>query len=48
MALSPKRAYLAPCLRHSTEIQPYNWTSDTLKMLSEIGIYERVVFDTSL
>ena len=28
--------YLASCLRHSAQIQPYGWTSDTLVTLSEM------------
>lgn len=30
------RAYLAPCLQHSAQIQPYVWTSDTLGTSGEI------------
>ena len=26
----PNRAYLTSCLRHSVQIQPDDWTSDTL------------------
>ena len=34
---SPNRAYLASCLRHSAQIQPYGWTSDTLGTLGDIS-----------
>jgi hypothetical protein len=34
-ATSYNREYLASCLRHSAQIQPYDWTSDTLKTLDE-------------
>ena len=33
-ATSHNRVYLATCLRHSAQIQPNGWTSDTLKTLS--------------
>jgi hypothetical protein len=33
---SPNRAYLAMCLRHPAQIQPYGWTSNTLKTLGDI------------
>ena len=36
IATSPNRAYLATCLRHSAQIQPYGWTSETLEPLGEI------------
>ena len=35
-APSPNGAYLTSCLRHSAQIQPYGWTSDTLGTLSEL------------
>ncbi len=35
-ATSYNRAYLATCLRHSTQIQPDGWTSDTLGTLDEM------------
>ena len=34
IATSPNRAYLATCLWHSVQIQPYGWTSETLEPLS--------------
>ena len=40
---SPNRAYLATCLRHSAQIQPDGWTSDTLKTLYAIMEEERLI-----
>ena len=34
---SHNRAYLALCHRHSVQIQPYGWTSDTLETLYAIA-----------
>jgi len=34
MCTSYNRAYLATCLRHSVQIQPYGWTSETLEPFS--------------
>jgi len=34
LATADNRAYLASCLRHPTQIQPDEWTSDTLEPLS--------------
>jgi len=36
-ATANNRAYLASCLRHFAQIQPYGWTSDTLGTLDEIA-----------
>ncbi len=40
---SPNRAYLAMCLQRSAQIQPYGWTSDTLRTLYKILPIKRSV-----
>jgi len=38
------RAYLTSCLRHSAQIQPNGWTSDTLGTLSAIADIEKKIW----
>jgi len=39
---SADRAYLATCLRHSTQIKPDGWTSDTLGTLGNIVTEKKI------
>jgi len=42
-ATADNRAYLAPCLQHSAQIQPNGWTSDTFGTLYEIAFIKMEV-----
>ena len=42
---STNRIDLATCLRHSTQIRPHGWTSDTLGMLN-ISILQSIKVKT--